>query len=457
MNIVMTGIDHNRAGIDERSRYSFTRREMAQAYEWLRAGGQVLGCVILSTCNRTELWLSAREGEAPDPVQLLKQMKAAAARTDAPEEPVSEAGGAVSSAAAVSAAPVDFSGTETSGDTQGGSYAESTDALFETRVNEEAIDHLFYLASGLRSQIVGEDQILTQVKDALVFARENRAADHVLEVLFRQAATAGKRVKSEVHLSRANRTAMDEALDLLAAQGFDVNGRRCMVIGNGMMGRVCAQTLTDRGAHVTVTVRQYRSGVVDIPFHCERINYADRYGLLPDCELVVSATASPNYTLTRERMEAALKARTSGEPIYLLDMAVPRDIEPSVRELPGLKVYDIDDFHTAPVPEEQAQALEKAARIITEEEQEVLDYVSGRDLVPRIQKMKEAAARDMDARLSPLYRRVGKMSGGYDISAETRGACERMMNKMLFSLRDELPDDQFRAALDALERIFPQE
>ena len=105
--------------------------------------------------------------------------------------------------------------------------------------------------------------------------------------------TAAKRVKTEVVFTHANSTAMDRAIAMLADTGYSLKGKTCMVIGNGEMGRLAALTLKRAGADVTVTVRQYRSGVVNIPEGCRRINYGDRMELFPSCDLVVSATSSP--------------------------------------------------------------------------------------------------------------------------------------------------------------------
>ena len=133
---------------------------------------------------------------------------------------------------------------------------------------------------------------------------------------------------------------MDRAVSMLKEQGYEIQGKTCMVIGNGEMGKLAAQTMQRAGAAVTVTVRQYRSGMVTIPKGCARINYGERMDLLPKCHVVVSATASPNFTLTRELLgEADLT-----HDIIFIDLAVPRDIEPAIGEMEHVTLYDIDDF-----------------------------------------------------------------------------------------------------------------
>ena len=234
----------------------------------------IQGCVILSTCSRMELWASTKADWNGTLLEELCKIK-----------------------------EVD--------PTQYGEY-------FVERNEEEAVDHLFHLTSGLKSMILAEDQIITQVKDALTLAREAFVTDNVLEVLFRKAVTAGKKVKTNVIFSRANQTAMDQAIEMLKERKFPLSDARCMVIGNGEMGKLAAQSLKRTGADVTVTVRQYRSGVVTIPMGCSRINYGERLNFLPGCDLVVSATASPNYTL----IFTPLYSETVAEPRFTFVVSV---------------------------------------------------------------------------------------------------------------------------------------
>ena len=215
MSICMVGIDHNKASVDVRALFSFTKKNAAAAMEQLKSRNGILGCIILSTCNRMEIWASVEEeweGSLVEELCIIEEV-----------DP-----------------------------TQFGQY-------FVMREGKEAVNHLFHLTCGLKSQILGEDQIITQVKDALSLARENYMTDSVLEVLFRMAVTAAKKVKTDVTFSRANVTAMDRAVSMLKEQGFEMNGKTCMVIGNGEMGKLAAQTMQKAGAMVTVTERPYRS------------------------------------------------------------------------------------------------------------------------------------------------------------------------------------------------------
>lgn len=407
MAVWMVGVDHTRADIDVRSAFSFTKKKMEEAYEVFRGQAGLLGSVILSTCNRMEWWLSAEEDACFSPARLLCGFLQLDGEACAPY-------------------------------------------LIERR-GEEAVSHFFRLCAGLESRIVGEDQILTQVGEALQLSRASYAADRTLEVLFRRGITAGKRVKTETSLSSADSSVIHTALDQLAQKGFSVAGKKCMVIGNGMMGRLSASVLMERGADVTVTVRQYTSGIVDIPRGCKRIGYKERYGLLPECELVVSATSSPNFTLRREEL-APLPVE---HPICLVDLAVPRDIEPEVACLPNFTLYDIDAFQIDLRSDKFRRNLARAEEILAEEEKEFTNWYEGRDMVPRIQALKVCAGQDVDARLTQVFRGLALEPTEKDALADqVDGAAQRMMNRLLFGLRSRLPEQDFSRCVDAMEAVF---
>ena len=410
MAVWMIGVDHTRADIDVRGVFSFTKKKLQEAYEHFRSVPGLSGSVILSTCNRMEWWLSVSEEASFSPAELLCGFLGLKAADYAP--------------------------------------------FLSERRDDDAVDHFFRLAAGLESKIVGEDQIITQVGDALQLSRAAYAADHTLEVLFRQGITAGKRVKTETDLSSADSSVIHTALRMLEEKGFSVTGKKCMVIGNGMMGRLSATVLQEKGADVTVTVRQYTSGIVDIPRDCKRIGYKDRYSLLPECQLVVSATSSPNYTLQRKDLELL----NPDHDILLVDLAVPRDIEAEAGQLPRFTLYDIDAFQIDLRSEKFRRNLARAEELLEEEKAEFYNWYEGRDIVPRIQALKTLAGRDVDARLTPVFRTVDMDREGKNaLRREVEGAAERMMNRLLFGAKAKLPDEVFSQCLDALEMVFKEQ
>lgn len=405
----MIGIDYNHASVDVRSNFSFTKKNALSAMERLKEEPGVRGCVLLSTCNRMELWVSTQRAWKESLYEFLCREKE--------KDP------------------------------------EEFRQYFTEREGKEAVEHLFYLTSGLKSQILAEDQIISQVKDALTLSREICCTDNVLEVLFRMAVTGAKKVKTEVSFSRGNSSVIHQAMERLESAGFSMEGKTCMVIGNGEMGKVTALALKEAGAHVTVTVRQYRSGQVNIPQGCERINYGERMELFPKCDLVVSATASPNFTLTKELVEQAGLTH----PVTLIDLAVPRDIEPDVGKLPEITLYDIDSFKIDPLSPKLQAALEQAGKILAEQQQEFYNWYQGYDLMPKIQGIKKEAAEDMKRRITkPLSKssledeEQRKLMDAIDLAAE------KVVNKMIFGLRASLGEEEFRNCVEGLIRLYEE-
>lgn len=403
----MTGIDHTTAGIDVRTIFSFTKKSAGEALEQIVQMNGVDGCVILSTCNRMELWLSTDDTFDGSVYDILCQIK----QVD----------------------PSVYKG------------------YFKFRQEKSAIHHLFRLAGGLESRILGEDQIVTQVRDALTLAREHFAAGNVLETLFRQAVTAAKKVKTEIVLSQADQSVVHTAVSTLKRDGVDFHGARCMVIGNGVMGKLAATLLQKEGADVTVTVRQYRSGVVEIPENCSRIDYGKRLELFPECDIVVSATLSPNYTLTKEHVETL----SVKDNLILVDLAVPRDIEASVNEVLGVRLYDIDSFREEARSEEQKLAIKQAEALFEEQMDEFSVWYECRDMIPKIASIKELFAKDLSLRLTKKLRNLPvSEEERQNLENDIEAAAVKTVNKMLFELRDGVKKQSFREVIQCLEKIY---
>ena len=405
----MIGIDYKKASVDVRAQFSFTKKNAAAALENLKKEPGILGCIILSTCNRMEIWASTGEDWKGSLYEFLCREK----EKD----------------------PREF------------------EKYFVKREEEEAVEHLFYLTSGLKSQILAEDQIITQVKDALALSREAYCTDNVLEVLFRMAVTAAKKVKTQVSFSRANSSVIHQAIERLEDQGFSIQGKTCMVIGNGEMGKVTALALKEAGADVTVTVRQYRSGIVTIPQGCDRINYGERLEFLPKCDLVVSATASPNYTLTMEQIE---NAKIPGH-VVLIDLAVPRDIEPSAGTLNNVTLYDIDSFKIDAVSPKLQASLDQAGEILREQQEEFYNWYNGRDLIPRIQEIKADAVEDLNLRIIKILRKTPmEDSDRENLLKAIDTAAGKVVNKMMFGLKDFMKEEEFINCVEGLEKLYEE-
>ena len=193
--------------------------------------------------------------------------------------------------------------------------------------------------------------------------------------------------------------------------------------------------------------------MVDIPAGAKRIGYKSRFELLPECDFVVSATTSPNYTLTVGELSPLIVDHR----IFLIDLAVPRDIDPLSRALEWVTLYDIDYFHIDPMNDRLLSAMEKAQGILNEEEERFYTWYEGKDFVPQIQRLKTAVGADVSARMTPVLRKARlDEDKKLQLSREAAGASERMLNHLLFGMRSRLSDAAFRECLDAMEYVLNQ-
>ncbi len=341
MDLCMTGIDFVHAPLEKRERVSLVRGQVQALMPCIAAQKGVQGCVLLATCNRTELYLHGAEDAKLDPLAVLAE----AAGFDAAE----------------------YRGCSI------------------TRTGEDAVHHLMQVAAGLESQIFGDDQIVSQVKGAVALAREAKTVDAVLDTLFRRAVTAGKRVRTETRLTGVPASAAE--VGARRAKDFfgSLEGKRAVVIGNGEMGRLAASTLRAQGG------TRSHCDPAQLPprrdRRARRVRYlADdtRCEVLDGADLAVSATTSPHFTLTAEQVAAM-----QSPPRLLLDLAMPRDIEQAVGEDSRVTLLNLDDL--GDLGDHNAEAREVAMRILGEEEQAFYEWYGYRQALPLIAAVKDEA------------------------------------------------------------------
>lgn len=293
MNILMAGIDHRTAKVEYREKFGFTKKKIREIINDINKKYR-LGAVLLCTCNRTELYVSGdTEDYSIEPVKLL----------------------------------CDYAEVE----------ADSYRPFFFIKQNEDAVRHLMEVASGLHSMIFGEDQIISQVKDAINISNEEKSANPVLNTLFRYAVTCAKEVKSSVFLRNVSPSVAQKAVELLNESIKSNPDFSVLVIGNGEVGRSVCRELIQAQCKVYMTLRSYKHGETIVPGGCIPIDYNLRHEYLEKVDAVISTTLSPHHTISHKMM-----IECSKKPKYVIDLAVPRDIEPNVAEIEGIKYYNID-------------------------------------------------------------------------------------------------------------------
>jgi len=303
MKLAMTGLDYKRSSLSVREKFAVTKETAGKMLAGFKNNG-FGGCVIVSTCNRMELYASMPNGCV---LPLSKTLCVALGR--------------------------DFSEYE---------------HYFTEREGEHAMEHLCRVASGLDSQIMGDDQIITQVREALELSRNQSCTDSYIETMFNMSIHAAKAIKTKVLANSLGTSSVPGKTVEKIKTMCVLAGKNALVIGNGRIGRLVSELLLRENMNVTVTLRSRKRDTVQIPEQASVISYDERYKAIENADIAVSATASPHLTLSKNEM-----SKLKQVPKIIVDLAVPRDVEPSVKDICGVTLLTIDDIsgegrHLAP-------------------------------------------------------------------------------------------------------------
>jgi glutamyl-tRNA reductase len=349
--IWVTGINHDVAPISVRERLALSVDDegitsLAQALRAARLTASE--ATILSTCNRLEIYALLPHGEGPD--VLFQNIFADA--------------------------------------------IEFRPYIYSYR-GDAAIRHLFRVAAGIDSQVLGEVQILGQVQRAWQTAHKMGVAGPVLSQLFHRAVALGKRVHSETPISRQP-ASISYAAVVLARQifGSQLEERRALIIGTGEVGEGVARCLNDNGVEATVVVhRQLERGqAIARRYHARAVTWDDLPHCLANADIVISSTSAPHYVLQRQHIEEATLQR-GDRPLYLIDLAVPRDIDPSTADLPGVHLHNLDDLHAVvrTTMEERQAVVPEIEVMIDQETVRFSQWTRARSTAPTIKELQALA------------------------------------------------------------------
>jgi len=302
-DLLALGISHKTAPLELRERLALTEGRAAGVLNDLRSHAQVGEAAAISTCNRTELYLVVTEAVEAENVAL----------------------GALSRQAGIRP-------------------TELIESLYSYR-GIEAARHLYRVAAGLDSMILGEAEIQGQVKRAYELALVEGATGAILNRLFRGALAAGKRVRGETRIGEGGISVPSAAVQLATRTLGDLTGRHVLLIGAGETAELTARALTARGVEtVFVANRRYDRAIgLAERFGGSAVRLEDLPAQLEIADIVVSGTNSPHHIVEREELELVAAAREY-RPLLLIDLAVPRDIDPACAELAGVMLYDVDDM-----------------------------------------------------------------------------------------------------------------
>ena len=348
--LLAIGASHKTASLALRERLSLPEGRAASLLGELVSAPEVHEAVAISTCNRTELYLVAADPVDAESLALSALSRQAGIR------------------------PTELLGN-----------------LYSLR-GTDTVRHLFGVAAGLDSMIIGENEIQGKVRRSYELALVEGTTGPVTNRLFRDAIAAGKRARTETGIGRSRVSVSSIAVELAEQVLGDLCSRRVLVIGAGENGEVTARALADRGVHsIFVANRRYDRAIgLAARFGGEAVRFDDLPKLLVEADIVVSCTASPHQIIGREELALVLEER-AGRPLMMIDIAVPRDIDPSVRDLPGLALYDMDDLQHAVARNMSGREAEavKAERLIDQEVERYSRWFGSLEIVPTITALRE--------------------------------------------------------------------
>ena len=415
--ILALGASHKTAPLELREKLALPSGRASRVLAELTDHEAVHEAVALFTCNRTELYLVAA-----DPVE------------------------AESAALAILSRQAGLRPTELLG------------AIYSLRATD-AVEHLFAVTAGLDSMIVGESEIQGQVKRAYELALVEGVTGPVSNRLFRDALAAGKRVRSETGIARSNVSVSTVAVQLATDFLGSLGGKRVLVIGAGENAELTARALRDRGVETLfVANRRYdRALGLAQRFGGRAVTFEDMPQELEHADIGVTSTGAPHQIIGREELQYVAASRL-GRPLVLIDLAVPRDIEPSVRDCPGIALYDMDDLQravTANMGAREAEA-EEARGLVREEVERFEAWVESLDVIPTISALRRRGDEVVDQVLRENASRWESLSDAdrERVEAMARAVVSRLLHEPTLRLKGSAGDHSSYRYVHTLRELF---
>jgi glutamyl-tRNA reductase len=411
MALIVVGASHRTAPIGVRERFAHSASEVLPALQRVLQLSGAREAVMLSTCNRTEVYVVEGDADAAPAVWSLL----------------------------------------------GERLGEPASAHGYVMREREAVSHLFRVAAGMDSMILGEAQIHGQVRDAWEHSRA--ASSAVLNRLFQTALLVGSRVRTETSIARGAASVSSAAVQLGKKIFGSLQGRRAMVLGAGEMAELALECLVNEGVRAAVVAnRTYeRARELAARHGATAMHYDQCWAELSRVDLLICSTAAPHAIVLQEHVRPALAER-GDQPLCILDISLPRDVDSAVRELDNVFLYDIDDLRAVVAAnlERRQQELPSAEEVIRAETERYWDWLAGLAAVPVVARFRAEMDLVRERELAQALRRLG------DLTPEQRTAVEQLsralMNKFLHEpsvrLRAATANGRGLAIVDAARYLF---
>ncbi len=417
MKLLLTGVNHKTAPIEVRERLSFDAASLPAALKELRNCPGVLEAMILSTCNRVEVTAAVEDNSNAEEEIAKFLTRGRGVETEA-------------------IAPY----------------------LYRYR-DEEVIRHLFRVASSLDSMVIGEPQILGQLKSAYSAAKECGAVAGALETILTRAFAVAKRVRTETAIGQSAVSVSYVAVELAKQIFGSLDDKTVMLIGAGEMSELAARHLRRAGVQrILVTNRTHERAVqLASSFQGDVAPYDRFREELPRADIVITSSGAPHYILTREDMRKVIAARRN-RPVFLIDIAVPRNVEPAVNELDNVFLYDIDDLQQVVDENLKArmQEAEEAEAIVEEEVKRMISRLRVQEVKPTIVSLQQRLEAVRTAEFERLSGKLASLTPAQReaVEALTRGIINKIAHGPIVELRRKAAEPDGLQTIEVIRRVF---
>jgi glutamyl-tRNA reductase len=423
MKLLLTGISHKTAPVHLREKLAIPEASLPEALHELQNLG-ASEALILSTCNRVEIAVTAPDHDEPSRVinHFLQEWKHAGKGTLNP-----------------------FEGH-----------------LYQVEARA-AIQHLFRVAASLDSMVVGEPQILGQLKSAYAIAKTEGAVGGFLEHVLTRSFNVAKRVRTETGIGQMAVSVSYAAVELARNIFGSLNGHSVMIVGSGKMGELAARHLHRSGARrIFVTNRTWeRAEELAAIFKGRAVQYSEFVSTLPEVDIVIASSGAPHYILTRDDMQRVISARKN-KPMFLIDIAVPRNIDPAVNKIEGVFLYDVDDLEgvvNANIKERSKQAAQ-AETIVSDEVERMMERLKIEEVTPTIISLQEQLEQIRIAEVTRALRRLSGLSPEQlqqveaQIEAMTKSIVNKIAHSPISALRRNAGQPDGDQIIEAVRKVF---
>ncbi|MCA0171683.1 glutamyl-tRNA reductase [Bacillus sp. RAR_GA_16] len=417
MHILVVGLNHKTAPVEIREKLSFQENDLPEALDKLRHSKSILEAVILSTCNRTELYVVADQLHT----------------------------GRYYSKAFLS----EWFGID----------KDEFSPYLVIRENDAATEHLYRVAAGLDSLVIGETQILGQVRDAFLLAQSSDTTGTIFNQLFKQAITLAKRSHSETEIGE-NAVSVSYAAVELAKKIFGgLQNKHVVILGAGKMGELTAKNLQSNGVDQVTVVNRTLEKATELAsrFKGQARSMDEVEVALSDADILISSTGSTNYVLTEENVKPLLKKRR-GRPLFMVDIAVPRDLDPSLNNMDSVFLYDIDDLEgivETNIAERKKEA-EKIELMIEEDLVLFREWLNTLGVVPMITALRTKALsiqaetmKSIERKLPDLTDRERKV-----LSKHTKSIVNQLLRDPIVRVKEMAAEPNAEESLEIFTKIF---